>query len=180
MKFKVQKLVLPHNLASITPGVLPDHLLTDIKPGGKLHPLAADAWHALRAHAFANGIKTFKPTGNQDTYRSLTVQRAGFLARYQTEVIAGASTKQYDNKTWYLKPGNAPMMAPNPANPSRHMLGLAVDVSEANGDRLEFMISEMGKYGWSHELDAEPWHIFYYPGDNVPEAVKAFKLSQIK
>jgi LAS superfamily LD-carboxypeptidase LdcB len=60
------------------------------------------------------------------------------------------------------------------------MLGLAVDVSEANGDRLEFMISEMGKYGWSHELDAEPWHIFYYPGDNVPEAVKAFRLSQIK
>jgi hypothetical protein len=87
------KLVLPSTLRHVTPGELPAGLLVDVKPYGKLHPLAADAYMALRAAAFAAGVKTFKPTSRGDCYRSTTTQKAGFLARYQTQPIAGASTK---------------------------------------------------------------------------------------
>jgi hypothetical protein len=57
----IKKLVLPTTLGHITPGELPANMLVDIKPFGKLHPRAANAYNALRAAAFAAGIKQFKP-----------------------------------------------------------------------------------------------------------------------
>jgi LAS superfamily LD-carboxypeptidase LdcB len=135
------KLVLPSTLAHVTPGELPAGLLVDVKPYGKLHPLAADAYMALRDAAFAAGVKTFKPTSRGDCYRSTATQKAGFLARYQTQPIAGASTKKWNGVTYYLKPGNAMMAAPGT---SRHNLGLAVDISDASAkDRMDFMLKNI-------------------------------------
>jgi LAS superfamily LD-carboxypeptidase LdcB len=170
------KLVLPSTLRHVTPGELPAGLLVDVKPYGKLHPLAADAYMALRDAAFAAGVKTFKPTSRGDCYRSTATQKAGFLARYQTQPIAGASTKKWNGVTYYLKPGNAMMAAPGT---SRHNLGLAVDIYDASETgRMNFMLVNLQAYGFTWEVKSEPWHIFYYVGDRVPTLVQQWKQAK--
>lgn len=170
------KLVLPSTLQHVTPGELPLSLLVDVKPYGKLHPLAADAYMALRDAAFATGVKTFKPTSAADTYRSISTQTAGFLARYQTQPIAGASTRTWKGVTYYLKAGNAPMAAPGT---SRHNLGLACDISDASEKtRMDFMLANIQGYGFTWEVESEPWHIFYYVGDRVPTLVQQWKQAK--
>ena len=170
------KLVLPSTLQHVTPGELPLSLLVDVKPHGKLHPLAADAYMALRDAAFAAGVKTFKPTSAADTYRSISTQTAGFLARYQTQPIAGASTRTWKGVTYYLKPNCAPMAAPGT---SRHNLGLAVDISDASETgRMDFMLANIQSYGFTWEVESEPWHIFYYVGDRVPTLVQQWKQAK--
>lgn len=170
--YPVTPIKMPKDLRGVQPGNLPAELLREVKPHGWLHHLAADAYHALRASAIAAGVKPFKPTSAGDTYRSIAMQRAGFLARYQTQAIQGASTRQWNGQTWYLKPGFAPMAAPGTSN---HNLGIAVDIWTASGDRLKWMLANCANFGWSWEVQSEPWHIRYVAGDDVPEAVKAWK-----
>jgi LAS superfamily LD-carboxypeptidase LdcB len=170
--YPVRSVVLPADLRGVKPGELPKELLREVKPHGWLHHLAADAYHALRSAAIGDGIKPFKPTSAGDTYRSIAMQRAGFLQRYQTEMIMGASTRQWDGRTWYLKPGFAPMAAPGTSN---HNLGIAVDIHTASGERLAWMLKNCARFGWSWEVQSEPWHIRYVAGDAVPDAVKAWK-----
>lgn len=176
LKRHYHKLVLPSTLAHVVPGELPIGLLKDVKPYGKLHILAADAYMALRDAAFAAGVKTFKPTSQADCYRSTATQTAGFLARYQTQPIEGASTRTWKGVTYYLKPGNAPMAAPGS---SRHNLGLAVDISDASETgRMNFMLANIQGYGFTWEVESEPWHIFYYVGDRVPTLVQQWKQAK--
>jgi len=68
------------------------------------------------------------------------------------------------------------LAAPNddPKNCSRHMLGLAVDVANANGKILQWLLDNEDKFGFSHEVQSEPWHIRYVAGDTVPQLVKDF------
>lgn len=168
----IKKLVLPASLQHVKPGELPASLLIEIKPFGKLHPLAANAYNALRAHAFANGLAKLKPTSAGDTYRSIALQRQGFLARYQFEPIAGVKPRVYENKNYYLKPGNAPMAVPGT---SRHNLGLAVDFADMHGETFKLMCQFGPAFGWSLEvMPAEPWHWFYWPGDKVPPSVTQY------
>ena len=170
------KLVMPSTLAHVTPGELPLSLLVDVKPYGKLHPLAADAYMALRDAAFAAGVKTFKPTSAADTYRSTATQTAGFLARYTTTPLPNTSTRTWKGVTYYLKPNCAPMAAPGT---SRHNLGLAVDISDAsNPQRMDFMLDNIHSYGFTWEVESEPWHIFYYVGDRVPTLVQQWKQAK--
>jgi LAS superfamily LD-carboxypeptidase LdcB len=170
------KLVMPSTLAHVTPGELPLSLLVDVKPYGKLHPLAADAYMALRDAAFAAGVKTFKPTSAADTYRSTATQTAGFLARYTTTPLPNTSTRTWKGVTYYLKPNCAPMAAPGT---SRHNLGLAVDISDAsNPQRMDFMLANIQGYGFTWEVESEPWHIFYYVGDRVPALVQQWKQAK--
>jgi hypothetical protein len=169
---KIQKLVLPATLGHITPGELPANMLVDIKPFGKLHPRAANAYNAIRAAAFAAGIKQFKPISQGDTYRSLAQQTAGFLQRYTLQPIEGASTRTWQGRKYYLRPGNAPLAAPGS---SRHNLGLAVDYANMAGETWAFMCEHGPAYGWSLEvMPQEPWHWFYYPGDKTPEPVSLY------
>jgi LAS superfamily LD-carboxypeptidase LdcB len=168
----IKKLVLPSNLAHVIPGELPASLLVEVKPFGKLHPLAANAYNAVRALAFASGIKQFKAITAGDTYRSISLQRKGFLARYQLEPIPSVKPQVYENKNYYLKPGNAPMAVPGT---SRHNLGLAVDFANMSGETFNFMCAHGPSFGWSLEvMPAEPWHWFYWPGDKVPAAVTQY------
>jgi len=173
-EYPIRKIVLPKDLTGIVPGVIPPHLLRKTKPYGWLHWLAADAYHALRAKAFADGIRPFRPTSAGDTYRTLAIQRNGFLARYQLGPISGASTRTWEGKKWYLKPGFAPMASPGSSN---HNLGIAVDIFQASGERLEWLLNNALAFGWSWELQSEPWHIRYVAGDNVPEPVKLWKAT---
>jgi hypothetical protein len=97
----IVKVTLPADLKGVKPGEVPAHLLRDVKPYGKLHWRAADAYHAMRAKAFADGIKPFKPTSAGDTYRSLASQTSAFITRYQKQPLEGASTRTWEGVKWY-------------------------------------------------------------------------------
>lgn len=156
--------------SGVEAGKLPAGLLRDIQPYGKLHFRAADAWHAMRAAAKADGVN-LKPTSAGDTYRSYSSQRSAFLTRFQTDPIPNAVTRHFEGKIWYLKPGFAPLASPGTSN---HNWGLAVDIfSASEQSRMRWLIDNVDRFGWSWELvPAEPWHIRYVCGDDVPQEVQ--------
>jgi hypothetical protein len=166
----IKKVTPPADVAGHAPGKLPDSILAKVD-GGKLHWRAANAWKAMKAAAKADGVE-LKPTSAGDLYRSYDSQRSGFLQRHTTTPVPGAKQRQFEGKTWYLKRGMAPLAVPGT---SQHNSGLAVDVHTASGPRLDWMVANCAKFGWSWEVvPEEPWHIRYVEGDNPPEAVKAW------
>jgi hypothetical protein len=166
----IKKLTPPADVAGHKPGRLPESLLPKVD-GGRLHWLAANAWKAMKAAAAADGVE-LKPTSAGDLYRSYDAQLAAFKQRYLETEIPGQSTRTFEGKKYWLKKGMAPLAAPGT---SQHNSGLAVDVHTASGPRLQWMIANCAKFGWSWEVvPEEPWHIRYTEGDNVPEAVKAW------
>jgi len=173
----VVKVSLPADLKDVTPGRVPENLMRVIEHKGKLHRLAADAYEAMDAAANADGID-LKPTSIADTYRSLETQEYGFFQRY-TDNPKPALMKQkpriYKGKAWYLKKGLAPMAVPGTSN---HNLGIAVDIADANGKRLDWLLANAQSFGWSWEVQSEPWHLRYVAGDNVPEKVKLWVASK--
>ena len=176
----VVKITLPKDLEGVKPGELPENLLRPIEGKGKLHHLAADAYEAMDEAANAEGID-LSPTSQADTYRSLAVQEYGFYQRYTdtpNKKQAKEKPKIYKGKAWYLKsPKLAPMATPGTSN---HNLGLAVDIANASGKRLEWLAQNAPRFGWSWEFTsgAEPWHIRYVAGDNVPDAVREWKAKK--
>jgi LAS superfamily LD-carboxypeptidase LdcB len=177
-KYPVVPVKLCSCLKGVKPGELPAKLLRGIEGKGKLHDCAADAYEAMDAAANAAGID-LSPTSQADTYRSLETQEYGFYQRY-TDTPKPALMKQkpriYKGKAWYLKKGMAPMAVPGTSN---HNLGIAIDIKDASGNRLAWLLANEHLYGFSHELDSEPWHIRYVAGDAIPDAVKAWKATQV-
>ena len=177
-KYPVVPVKLCSCLKGVKPGELPAKLLRGIEGKGKLHHCAADAYEAMDAAANAAGID-LSPTSQADTYRSLETQEYGFYQRY-TDTPKPALMKQkpriYKGKAWYLKKGMAPMAVPGTSN---HNLGIAIDIKDASGNRLAWLLANEHLYGFSHELDSEPWHIRYVAGDAIPDAVKAWKATQV-
>lgn len=159
----------PADLKGVAPGKLPENLLKPVKGGGRLHWRAADAWDAMVEAAKADGIE-LKPVSSGDTYRTFESQLAVFKQRYQKEPIEGAQTRTFEGVKWYKKdPKLASLAAPGT---SQHNSGLAVDVHTASGARLEWLIDNVRKFGFSWEVvPEEPWHLRYTEGDNPPQAV---------
>ena len=141
--------------------------------GGKLEKCAAAAFEEMATAAKADGI-ILKATSAGDTLRSIAQQTAGFLQRYQKAPIANASTKTWNGETYYLKPGMAMLATPydDPADAkargSRHLYGIAIDIKDAHGATLQWLLANEVRFGFSHEVlgdangkGAEPWHIRY-------------------
>ena len=148
-------------------------MVVAISAGGKLEKCAAAAFEEMATAAKADGI-ILKATSAGDTLRSIAQQTAGFLQRYQKAPIAGASTKHWNNETYYLKPGMAMLATPydDPADAkargSRHLYGIAIDIKDAHGATLQWLLANEVRFGFSHEVlgdangkGAEPWHIRY-------------------
>lgn len=166
----IKKVTPPADVVGTKPGRLPDDLLVKVD-GGRLHWRAANAWKAMKSAAANDGIE-LKPTSAGDLYRSYDSQLSAFRQRYVEREIPGQSTRTFEGKKYWLKKGMAPLAAPGT---SQHNSGLAVDVHTASGTRLQWMVANCAKYGWSWEVvPQEPWHIRYTEGDNVPEAVQAW------
>ena len=175
--YTVLPIVMPTNLAGVTNGKLPANLLRNIKaPNGQLHALAATAWNALQLAAYFDGIE-LKHVG---AYRPYEQQIALFRERY-TAAPTGRTpqvTRTYQGATWYLKKGMAPAGTPGTSN---HGWGLAIDVANCSGKRLEWLLgdgfatSNALKFGFTWEVkdgaNAEAWHIRYVCGDKLPQAV---------
>ncbi len=152
--------------------ITPD-MVVAVSAGGKLEKCAAAAFEEMATVAKADGI-ILKATSAGDTLRSIAQQTAGFQQRYQEAPIAGASTKTWNGKTYYLKPGMAMLATPydDPADAkargSRHLYGIAIDIKDANGAILQWLLANEVRFGFSHEVlgdangkGAEPWHIRY-------------------
>lgn len=175
----IVKVQLCSHLKDVTPGKLAADLLREVEHKGKLHTCAADAYEAMDAAANADGID-LKPTSIADTYRSLETQEYGFFQRYTDNpkpALMKQKPKIYKGKAWYLKKGMAPMAVPGTSN---HNLGIAVDIADANGKRLDWLLANAQAFGFSWELQEEPWHLRYVAGDNVPTRVKEWREQQAK
>ena len=170
MILPIIKLVKPADLKNKIPGKIPVELLVSLPGGGKLHHLAAQAWLAMVEHAKLANI-TLKPTSSADTYRTYETQLAGFKQRYLLTDTGTGKTRQFEGKTWYLKPKMAPMAAPGTSN---HNLGLAVDVANANGPCLKWLVENEHLFGFSHELQEEPWHIRLVTADAITPLVQDY------
>jgi len=168
------------HLAGKKPSQVTPDILRKCSGGGKMELCAADAWDAMVAAAAADGI-TLKPTSLGDQFRSIEQQKTAFLQRYRKEPVANSTSRTWNGQKWWLKRGFAPLAAPNddPKTCSRHMLGLAVDVANASGKVLKWLQDNNERFGFSHEVQSEPWHIRYVAGDDVPSAVLEF-LQQSK
>jgi LAS superfamily LD-carboxypeptidase LdcB len=160
-------------------------MLRPITGGGQLHHCAARAWEAMKHAAMAEGGINLKPTSSGDTYRSIAQQKAGFLQRFQKEPIEGAQTRTYEGAKWYLKKGMAVLASPvdDPAKCSRHMMGIAVDVANASGKVLAWLLENEQRFGFSHEVvempGAEPWHLRFTEGQAMPQAVLDYEAANL-
>jgi LAS superfamily LD-carboxypeptidase LdcB len=157
------------------PSQITPHMVVAVSAGGKLEKCAAAAFEEMATAAKADGI-ILKATSAGDTLRSIAQQTAGFKQRYQEAPIAGASTKTWNGKKYYLKPGMAMLATPydDPANAkargSRHLYGIAIDIAGTNGNSptLKWLLANEVRFGFSHEVlgdangkGAESWHIRY-------------------
>lgn len=164
------------------PSQIHSEMLRKLSTGGMMHHCAARAFEAMAVAAKADGI-TLKPSSPGDTYRSIQVQTAGFLSRFQLAPIEGAQTRTYDGKKWYLKKGMAVLASPvdDAAHCSRHMLGIAIDIANANGKILDWLLVNEKRFGFSHEVvnmpGAEPWHIRFTEGETMPQAVLDYEAT---
>jgi D-alanyl-D-alanine carboxypeptidase len=184
--YPIRKVRRPAVLQGRSNGKLPAAILVEV-PGQARGPRvalvepAARAWIALTAAAKAAGF-ILKATSVADSYRPYAVQERLFRQRYTTTVLTGRSSRVWNGRRWYLKPGMAKAAVPGTSN---HGLGLAVDTGqerdsdigteEMSGPALRWLIRNEESFGFSHELQDESWHIHYFAGDKIPAAVLAFE-----
>ena len=158
-------------------GLLRPDLLRKIGPtSGQLHRHAATAWNCLKLAAFFDGISL----DHVGAYRTLGQQTTLFKQRYSLTPQGRNITRKVNGQTYYLRDGFAPSSSPGA---SVHGLGLAIDVANASGQRLEWLLAgNAEKFGWSWQVangpQAEAWHLQYWCADKTPkgvvEALKAF------
>jgi LAS superfamily LD-carboxypeptidase LdcB len=163
-------------------GNLPDSILTTTDgqadgPDVRLVDNAARAWRALCAAALAAG-HTLKAVGPFDSYRPYAVQERIFRQRYTTTTLRGRPTKRWNGAVWYQKPNTAVAAVPGTSN---HGWASAVDTgeerdSDAQAESLDdptlsWLLAHAHLYGWSWEVQSEPWHLRYNTGDHIPAAV---------
>lgn len=174
---------LPTSILVQTPGLAGGPLVRLVSP-------AARAWQALTAAASAAG-HTLKATSAADSYRAYEIQRRIFLERYTLEFLPDRPWKLWDSNNngvkerWYQLPNTAIAAVPGTSN---HGWGLAVDTGEErDGDlgtesidatTLNWLVANEQAFGYSHEVQSEPWHIRYWAGDEIPAAVLAYEEGQ--
>jgi len=186
MALPVHSITWPVVVVGRSNGELPASILVDTpgQAGGPIVRLvapAARAWRALSGTALAAG-HVLKATSLSDSYRTLSVQEVIFCQRYTTTFLPDRPYRTWEGQRWYQKPGTAVAAVPGMSN---HGWGVAVDVGEErDGDvgtesidaaTLAWLVANESRFGWSHEVQSEPWHIRYWSGDTTPPAVLAFE-----
>lgn len=188
MTLPIAPVVLPSDLVGHPNGRLPSELLTDVGPSGMLHHTAARAWRALVAGASEVGLPLTYTYGG--TYRTLTQQTVLFESRY-SPTGTGGGCKFYKGQQWCKKsPNLATAAVPGTSN---HGIGLAIDTAydDEVGDGIgpddaagitghpqwPWFRVNAERFGFSWELQSEPWHIRYVTGDVIPQAVLDYEAS---
>lgn len=174
----VLDLVRPADLNARTNGDLPPELLRQVQDVGRLHHLAARAWTTMRSAAHGEGV-ALNPRFVPNAYRALTEQERIFRERYRAEDtvegnrlrIQGRPHRVWQGKRWYQRPNTAVAAVPGTSN---HGWGLAVDVDSVELEgRRSWLERNAQRFGFSWELQSEPWHVRYVRGESLPRAVLA-------
>lgn len=153
-------------MATFPNGQIPTYAMEQLSVGGYLLPAAAANFELWRAHAARDGLN-LTITSAADAFRTYAIQERIFRERYTTFPLLGRPRKVWQNRTWYLKPGNATAAVPGTSN---HGKGLAVDIRNAggfNGSFYRWMTETGPKYGFSNTEGRsinEPWH---WVSDNI-------------
>lgn len=186
MSLPVLPMVRPASLYGQRNGLLSASILEETpgQAGGSgvlLVKPAARAWRALCAAAARDG-HVLKIGWPNSAYRPYADQERIFRDRYTTTYLPGRPSKLWQGRRWYQRPGTAVAAVPGTSN---HGWGLAVDVGEErDGDAgtesvdsgtVAWLVANEHRFGFSHELQSEPWHIRYVTGDSIPPAVLAFE-----
>lgn len=200
IKLPIAPVVFPSTLRGVQNGKLPDNVLVPIGIGNaRMERTAARSMKAMLAEAATKGFNA-RQVGE---YRSYQQQLNLFLARYQPVTFAAYSVTPtsrrkkwddalkngYNSQYWVKKKqpnGSYPATAASPGN-SNHGWGLALDIAEElDGDSapepistrfVQWLVANAHRYGFSAELQSEPWHWRYVAGDNIPAATLAFEKS---
>lgn len=187
MAYPTHSVTYPSDLTPALNGKLPDYELVAVyfegRGTGRLHHQTARAWAALTHDCLVETGVVLTVTSLADAYRTYSQQQTAFLQRYQTTYIAGTSTKYWNGQTWYLKKGYAQAASPGTSN---HGLGLALDVAEWNGAvksisgsaAFGWLLTYAAEYGFSWEVQSEPWHIHLWCGDDAQPSTLAFEAGQ--
>lgn len=187
MTYPIKPVKKPLDLVGKRNGRLPAKTITTVNPDCTMHHKAARAWTAMRAAAKKDGVNL----AHVGDYRPYDQQVALFLARYDDRPTGTGDTRVWNGKTYWRKPGVASVAVPGTSN---HGWGLAVDAAlridgkvvsiTADPDGrgpvktgLSWLLNNANRFGFSWELQSEPWHIRYHAGSVLPRAVKAYEDS---
>lgn len=188
---------LPRNLPSSTEtfinGSPPNHLLRDPGDGrGKMLVPTSYGMQALHLHAKASGWQ-MRTTGRG---RTLAQQTSLFLTRMTptfdpaVNTTADSRVVKLDQRTihpdlipgkrWYKRQGVAACASPGTSN---HGWYCADDTAlELDGDPaaesvteafIRWLVPIAHQFGWTWELQSEPWHLSWIAGDDIPPVAQA-------
>ena len=180
----------PKRLDGLVNGRLPDEVLAEIpheRPGEhtgyRMVIEAARAYRALHAAARVDRV-ILKPLFPGDTYRTFGQQKTLFESRYTPTGPCGKckTCAGYGLRCKLCNANGKPVATASCPGESNHGWGLAVDLgTEVDGDllaegidtpTLSWLEEHAHAFGFSWEVvPEEPWHIRYFAGDTVPQAV---------
>lgn len=169
----VAKMKVPSILKGHRNGLLPKSILKACDLGNfRLVEPAARSMRALLAAARSAGFDVWA-TG---TYRSLSAQVDLFTSRYTNSKVEGARAVWWNNRRWWKRAGVAQAARPGTSN---HGWGCAVDFCLRDGKAIlpvskqfvDWLCRNAADYGWSAELQSEPWHWRAVHGDEIPTKV---------
>lgn len=184
--FPVVAVTKPADLANQQNGRLTPCVLTPVMFAGvghaSLHPLARRAWDALLIACHKETGVSLTATSVADAYRPYGSQESLFRRRYRDSynpLTCSTASKMWNGVKWWQLRGVAMAAVPGTSN---HGWALAVDAAIWSGSGAPKSITSNRvswawvqahaiEFGWSWEVQSEPWHIRYYAGDNVPKRV---------
>lgn len=173
----------PSTLSGLVNGKLPASVLVQVGPSGFLEANAARAFKALAAEMKAElGYDLTYTYGG--CYRPFEDQLSLFNLRYTASFDSRFNTtsdqRTYNGTRYYKRRGVAAAASPGTSN---HGWALAIDTALGSGPStaasiepaVAWMVANVGRFGFSYELQSEPWHIRYVAGDTIPQAVLDFE-----
>lgn len=187
----IERIVFPADMTGVENGKLPDYLLAACGLGTfKMHHLAARAMKALVDAATKAGFNV-SATGTLRSYErqrqmfdgTLPQNRTRYEGRYIPERLwhtVGQATldhgdvRTWQGQRWKRRLGTAAAAVPGT---SIHGYGFAVDFTYPTAQFLNWLLAHADEFGYSWELQAEPWHLRYVKGDAIPQAVLDYEAS---
>ena len=163
----------PKGLAGYSNGELPAAILSRIPSGNAIvaYLWKDAAWcFGLMYNAAAKDGVALKSTGKQ--YRGLKGQEALFYSRMKPYDTGRKPPvlRRYKGKTWWLKPGAAPVATPGQ---SVHGWGCAVDLNVQARKTYEWLCNNAPRFGFylagprtidgKNNPNFEPWHWQFTP-----------------
>lgn len=196
----IRPLLKPSTLNGVENGSVPPLLLDKIGVGNAvMERTAARACRAMIAALNQAGFEV-REVGD---YRSYEEQVSLFVSRYEScSQTVFNLTPDNRRKVWPDEPrkpallrgklfwrkrlidGRYPATAATPGT-SNHGWGLALDFAqETDGDpqpesvtieMVRWLVENAHRFGFSAELQSEPWHWRYVTGDDIPDAVLEYE-----